>query len=215
LIDSGQVKDFTDLKGLRLNGVVRGSLTDMYLHQFMELGNLTDADVDVQYMSLADSLPAMASNTLDGAVEIEPWATAAVAQNVGVAWKRRVDVFGPAQNTVIMFAPNMAANRQDVGKRFMEGYVKAIRDYMDALNTGKDMAAIVALLARNTNVKDPALYDRMQLPVFDLNGQMDQQNMQRTQQWFVDNKYVPIAVDLNKVIDTSYLDYALAQDGTR
>ena len=215
LIDSGQVKDFSDLKGLRLSGVFKGSAPDMYLHQYMAEGNLDDSDVDVQYLSFAASLPAMASKQLDGAIEVEPLATAAVDQGIAVAWKRKADVFGPAQGTVIMFSPSMAAHRQDVGRRFMAAYVRAIRDYADAVNQGRDMASIVGLLARNTDVKDLKLFDRMQLPAFDVNGQMNLKSLHETQQWFVDHNYVPSAVDLSNVIDTSYLDYALAQDGKR
>jgi hypothetical protein len=59
------------------------------------------------------------------------------------------------------------------------------------------------------------VYDRAQLPAFDMNGQLDVQSMQDIQQWFVDNQYVRTPADLSKVVDTSYLDYAIGQLGRR
>lgn len=55
----------------------------------------------------------------------------------------------------------------------------------------------------------------MQLPAFDVNAEMNVTSMADIQQWFVDNKYVSAAADLNKVVDTTYLDYALSQEGKR
>lgn len=70
--------------------------------------------------------------SLDGAIEIEPLITTAVEKKIAVAWKWGYDILGPSQGTVIMYGPNMAKNRQSLGKVLMTGYIRGIRDYLDA-----------------------------------------------------------------------------------
>jgi len=215
LIDSGAVKDYPDLKGKKISPIIKGSAVDRVVHLALTKGNLKESDVDLEYIGFPDSLAAMGNKSLDGAIEVEPLITTAVEKNIAVAWKWGVDITGPSQGTVIMYGQNMAKNRQDAGKRFMVGYIKAIRDYIDAFSNGKDKQAIIGILTKNTTLKDPALYDKIQLPWFDPNGAMNIQSMKDMQQWFVSNGYVKTAANMDTTVDMSYVNAALAQVGKR
>ena len=142
--------------------------------------------------------------------------TTAVQKNIAVAWKWGVDITGPSQGTVIMYGANMVKTKKDAGNRFMLGYIRGMRDYIDAFGpSAKDKQAIVQILVKNTTLKDPTLYDKIQLPWFDPNGAMNIQSMKDMQQWFVDNSYVQTPANMDTTVDMSYADAAVAQLGKR
>jgi NitT/TauT family transport system substrate-binding protein len=212
LIDSGAIKDLPDLKGKKLSGIIRGSQVDSEVYRTLAKAGLTVNDADVQYLGFPDSLAALASKALDGAIEVEPLVTAAVQQNIGVRWKGMDELFGSLQGTVIMLSPNMAG-RREVATRFVQAYLLGVRDYLDAFNKGVNRDAIISILINNTSVKDPALYGVMSLPAFDPNGAMLVQSMRDLQQWYVDNGFVQTPANLDQAVDTSYLEGALGAIG--
>ncbi len=216
LIDSGAVKDYPDLKGKKISPIIKGSSVDRTVQLALAKGKLTPNDADLQYIGFPDSLAAMGNQSLDGAIEIEPLIASAVEKNIAVAWRWGVDITGPAQGTVVMYGPNMAKSRQDAGKAFMTAYVRAIRDYYDAFSPGaKDKAAIVQILVKNTTLKDPSLYDKIMLPWFDPNGEMNVPSMKDMQQWFVEHGSVQTPANIDATIDMSYAEAALAKLGKR
>jgi NitT/TauT family transport system substrate-binding protein len=212
LIDSGAVTDLPDLKGKKLSGIIRGSQVDSEVYRTLAKAGLTANDADVQYLGFPDSLAALASKALDGAIEVEPLVTAAVQQNIGVRWKGMDELFGSLQGTVIMLSPNMAA-RREAATRFLQGYLLGVRDYLGAFNQGINRDAVISVLINNTSVKDPALYAVMSLPAFDPNGAMLVQSMKDLQQWYVDNGFVQTPANLDQAIETSYLESALSVIG--
>lgn len=215
LIDSGTVKDLPDLRGKKISPIARGSLVDSLAYRTIEKAGLQPTDLDIQYVTFPDVLPAFSNRALDAAILTEPLVTAAVDQGLGVRWKGMDELFGTFQSTLIMYSPTMTTQRQDVGKRFMVGYLRAVRDYQDAFKDGKDFDAVVAVLTKHTNIKDPALYKKIVVPAFNPNGGMDVQSTKDLQQWYVDNGFVQTPVALDEFFDTSYLENALATVGRR
>ena len=213
LIDSGAIKDYPDLKGKKINAVLKGSLVDMWANRILAKGGLKPADAELQYIPFPDSIGAMGNKALDAGMNVEPLTTSAVDKGVAVRWKGIDEIFGDLQNTVIMYSASFISQRPDVGKRFMVGYLHGVRDYMDAFENNKDRDAIVSILTKNTSVKDPALYSRMSMPVFDRNGAMLPASMKNMQQWWVDNGYVKTPVDIDKAIDMSFAGYAVGKLG--
>ena len=74
-------------------------------------------------------------------------------------------------------------------------------------------AEIVRILVEHTNVKDPALYDRMALHAVDPNGTVDPAIVAEVQDWFVSKGVVPVKADPQRIVDRQYLDYALQRLG--
>jgi NitT/TauT family transport system substrate-binding protein len=150
----------------------------------------------------------------DGAAAVHDGAAAA-DQGLGTRWRGMDELFGSFQNALIMYSPTMTTQRQEVGRRFMVGYLRSLRDYQDAFNGGKDLDAIIAILTRYTSIKDPAVYKKIVVPAFEPNGQMNVQSIKDLQQWYVDNGLVQTPAALDEFFDTSYLDYALGVVGRR
>jgi NitT/TauT family transport system substrate-binding protein len=215
LIDSGQVKEPADLRGKNVNIGVPGSTLYQYIQRVLALGGLTAADVVQQNVSLADQVAAYASQKLDASWEIEPLTTQMVNQGTVVRWHDMYDLFGPQQNTVIIYAPTFASQRPDAGRRFMVGYLRGVRDYIDAFQNGKDLDGVIAVLTKYTTIKDPATFKQMEAPSMDPNGLILIDTLKVNQQWYVEHGDMQTPVDLEQIYDTSFADYALSVIGRR
>jgi ABC-type nitrate/sulfonate/bicarbonate transport system substrate-binding protein len=215
LIDGGQIKDLPDLRGKRISPIAKGSLVDSLAFRTIERAGLQPSDLDIEYVTFADVIPAFANKALDAAILTEPLVTTAVDQGLGVRWRGMDDLFGNFQSTLIIYSPTMSTQRQEVGKRFMVGYLRALRDYQAAFNEGKDLDAIVEILTKYTTIKDPAVYKKIVVPAFSPNGEMNVQSIKDLQQWYVANGFVQNPVALDEFFDTSYLDYGLSVVGRR
>jgi NitT/TauT family transport system substrate-binding protein len=215
LIDSGAVRELPDLRGRKVSPIARGSLVDSLGYRTLARAGLQPSDVEIEYVTFADVLPALGNQALDAAILNEPLVTSAVEQGLGVRWRGMDDLFGTFQSTLIIYSPTMVTQRQDAGRRFMVGYLRSLRDYQDAFNGGKDLDAVLAILTKYTAIKDPAVYRKIVVPAFDTNGQMNAQSIKDLQQWYVENGFVQTPVALDEYFDTSYLEHALGVVGRR
>src|SRR4051812_17973429 len=215
LIESGAVRELPDLRGRKLSPIARGSLVDSLGYRTLARAGLQPSDVEIEYVTFADVLPALGNQALDAAILNEPLVTSAVEQGLGVRWRGMDDLFGTFQSTLIIYSPTMVTQRQDAGRRFMVGYLRSLRDYQDAFNGGKDLDAVLAILTKYTAIKDPAVYRKIVVPAFDANGQMNAQSIKDLQQWYVENGFVQTPVALDEFFDTSYLEHALGIVGRR
>jgi NitT/TauT family transport system substrate-binding protein len=215
LWDSGGFRDLPDFRGKRLSGSARGSSIDSYAQRTLALAGMTPADVDLQYVTFPDVMPAFANQALDAAILIEPFATAAGEQGLGVRWKGMADLLGPSHGTFIIFAPSFATQRQEAGRRFLIAYLRGVRDYLDAFDQGKDQDEIIGVLTKYTTIKDPAVFKKIVVPAMDPNGQMLVQSVKEQQQWYVEHGFVPTPVNVDEYFDPSYAEYAVSIIGRR
>jgi hypothetical protein len=93
-------------------------------------------------------------------------------------------------------------------------YHAAQRDYYRAIvkNEG-GREEIVESLIRHTPVKDAGLYARMGMHAVDPNGAMDGRVLDDYQDYFVRMGTQQRKLDLGRIIDRSYVDYALQRLG--
>ena len=216
LVDSGKFKDLPDLKGMTINAATPGSTLNQYTYRLLDKAGLKPTDVKIQNLpDFASILPAFSNKALDASWNIEPFTTQGVAAGLISKYKTAGQLFGVQQSTVIVYAPNFAAQRQAAGKKFLVGYLHGIRDYLDAIDKGKDYDQIIGILTKNSSLKDPALFKQIGLPGFDPNGQLQLDAIKANQQWYVDHGDVKNPVDVDKVYDPQYLDYALGVLGRR
>ncbi|HLG74533.1 MAG TPA: ABC transporter substrate-binding protein [Chloroflexota bacterium] len=216
LVDSGKYKDLKDLKGLTINFATPGSTLYMFMNRLMDKAGLKMSDVKAENLNgFPALLPAFSNGALDAAWNIEPFTTQGVDKGWAVRAGTATDFFGPQQNTVLVYASQFAAQRQDAGKRFLVAELRGVRDWLDAIDKGKDYDQIIGIMTKESSLKDPALYKKIGLPGYDPNGQLYLDAVKTAQQWYVDHGDIKQPVDIDKLYDPQYLDYALAQLGKR
>jgi ABC-type nitrate/sulfonate/bicarbonate transport system substrate-binding protein len=211
-----RVHDFKDLKGLKFAVPGKGVSSATQLGIALRLGGLGPNDVDLVELGLPEMVAALSNKSIDGATLLEPFVALAVARQVAVRWKGMED-FLPfkGQNGVIIYGQRFAEEQPEAAKRWMAAYLRGTRAYTDAVVAGTGRAAIEAILAAHTPVKDPALYAKMAPTGFDPNGRLEVQSLEADQDWFMQLGLQQRRADLGQIIDYRYVDDAVARLGRR
>jgi NitT/TauT family transport system substrate-binding protein len=213
LLDSGRVRDPSDLRGLRVGIPTKGHSTEMLLDTLLGRGGLGLQDVETVEIPYPEMNLALANSNLDAAVSIEPFAAIATNAGYAVRWKTWSEVLPYDAVAVVLFGPGFADGRTDVAKRFAKGWVRGARDFESARTKSVDREEIIAILQKYTALKDRALYDTMPWASINPDGRVNGEAVAAAQDWFAAHGYVSRPVDLGAVLDPRFADYAVEQLG--
>jgi NitT/TauT family transport system substrate-binding protein len=208
--DSGQVKGVADLKGLPVNVLAEGSLAQLLVGLALANEGLTLQDVNQQQLAMPDTLAGLANGSVAGSFFLEPFITLGRQQGA-LDLLINTEKLAPGREiTDVFFASGFAQNRA-VGNNFVTAYLRGVRDYVQTFfGSGGDRATAVAQLVKHLPVKEPALYERMSMPYFNPDGHINVADVREQQDWYVSQGQVQQPIDLDRVVDNSYADYALS-----
>ncbi len=211
---ANKVKTYKDLKGLRIGVASLGSINELLAEMALEKGGLTAKDVTfVTVDSFPDLNTALSNGTVDAIMQIDPLIQQGIKAGYLDPWKDPSDYAAGEEISVLMFSPQFVA-KTDVADRFMVAYLQGVRAYNDALVTGnKDRDNVVNILSQNTSVHDPAMIKAMNPPGLNPDGTIPAAGVEHDQQWYMSKGLVQTPTDVNKLIDTQFVDYALNKLG--
>lgn len=215
LVDSGQVRGPADLRGLRLGMTVLRSGGEVFAADLLGRGGLTVDDVDLTALGYPEMLAGLANRALDAALLIEPTLSAAVTRGLAATWEpgRASIAFGGAyQSSLLFYSPPFIA-QTDLARRFMVAYLRGVRHYNDAFIRGEGRADVVRVLIESTAVKDPAVYDAIQMFGLDPDGRINQVSMQREVEYYRARGYYSGQAAPADIVDSSFAEYAVQQLG--
>jgi len=219
LVDSGEVEDFADLKGLKIALPGPGTGFDRGLATALDEGGLSADDIEVvSPVSFPDMLVGLRNESIDAAFMIQPLVAAGVADGTLVPLWNTVDIVGPKQEGFLMYSPQFARDTE-TATAFMRAYLRGVRDYIGTFSdaptlSAADAQAVIAHVAEVTGVPEEALKHLTDAPGVSPDGTVDAQDLIDLQQFFVDNGSVDEPADLEKFIDTSFVEAAVAEEGT-
>jgi NitT/TauT family transport system substrate-binding protein len=182
-----------------------GALAEKYGHSVSEF--------DFAEMEYPSMPIALSNQAVDGAVILEPFLTRAVS----AGWARTVSDFteiapaSGASEVPIVYAERFAANRA-LGEACMLAYTRAVRVYDDAFikNIGKER--ILDLVARRTGFPIATIRDSN--PVgFEPDQLVNKGFFDQAQKFFVAQKLLAGPIDLDRLIDPSFAQAAVAKLG--
>jgi NitT/TauT family transport system substrate-binding protein len=210
LAESGQIRDIADLRGKRIAVASTRSGAEAIAHQVLLQGGVGIDEVNLVELGYPDQLVAFANGGIDAAVTIEPTTTAEIARGLVVPWEpgRSSVAYGGAYQAAVLLYSGRFASDPDLARRFMVAYLQGVRAYNDAFVKGERRDEVVRLLTDATAVKDPALYDQMQMAGLDPDGRMTRPSLQIEYDYFRERGYYTGAVSLDSVIDTSFAESA-------
>jgi NitT/TauT family transport system substrate-binding protein len=216
LVDSGKVKSFADLKGLKIAAAGPGSATNSKLNLALTKGGLTYKDSQNVNMSYPQQIAALTSKAIDASITTEPLATQAI--NGGVAVRLSDDTLYPSQQVaVLLYGSDLITKRRDVAERFMIAYVKAARVYNDATKgghfDGPGADAVVDLIMKTTGLKDPALVKSMIPNGISPDGAVNKVSLADDLTFFVAEGLIEKPVKVDDVLDMSFVDSAIKKLG--
>jgi NitT/TauT family transport system substrate-binding protein len=204
------IKDWKDLKGKTYGTPSPGGSTPrIVLEKGLKTAGLTLADLTEKIVPFGDMPLATSNASIDLALGVEPFVAQGVEKGLWAKWKNAASIYPGVQLGGLWFGPHMAQLGQDAGNRFMIAYTKALRDYYEAFGPRRrNRDEIVAITARNTALKDTALYDKMEWNYVNPNCSVNKQTFRSDLAWFGDNNFTP-KLDFDKVVNDSYCQAAV------
>ncbi|RME50679.1 MAG: hypothetical protein D6790_20910 [Caldilineae bacterium] len=206
LVDSGAVKDVADLAGKRVAlAGGPGSGGEYLLSKALERGNLTIRDVEIVQIGNADMPAAFENGSIDAGLLGSPYADQVINAGHGVAIAE--DLTPGLMTVAFVGSGNFVTNRRDVAERFVLALVQAARmmqgdDYLSDENIAAYLAFVNSDEETLRNSR-PVIYDpNMRIPV---EGLADVERVHREN----GRTQYTEPIDLNNVVDTSFVDKAL------
>jgi NitT/TauT family transport system substrate-binding protein len=215
LLESGEVRDIPDLRGRHVAVASLQSGAESLVAHVLARGGLDIGDVDLTPLGYGDMVVALGNGAIDSANLIEPALSAATDRNLIGTWEqgRSSAAFGGVYQAATVVVSGQFAAQTDLARRFVVGYLKGVRTYNDAFVKGEGRGEVVRILTESTAVKDPAVYERMNMAGLDPDGHIARQSLQLDVDYFRQKGYYTGPITLNDLIDMSFAEYAAQQLG--
>lgn len=212
LYDSGKHKKLSDMKGLKFAVSAKPSLGWFASVEWARKMGLQEKDVNWVELGYPQIMPAFESKSIDMAKTIEPFSTKITDAGVATLIGDDFEVTPNGTVVALVYSEGFATKKRDLGQKFMVGYMKGVRDYNDAYRKNKNRVEITKILADATKT-DPVLVEKMRKGGLDPNQKVEKKWISATQDFLFDHKYVQKKVDIDKMIDPSFAEYAVKQLG--
>ena len=209
LIDSGAVKTLADMKGRKVAITGAGGSDASVLNEAMKSVGLTYDDVEKVYLGFPQHAPALQNGAIDGSITTEPTTTNIVALGAAVVLTGNDAFYPNAQTATIMYSSDFLDKRKPVAARFMKAYLRAARDFNDALVGGKLQGPggdeLVAILAKHTVIKSPEVLRNMAMHGVNPNGTLNIDSLKKDLAFFKESGDVTsTSVSVDQVVDQSF-----------
>jgi NitT/TauT family transport system substrate-binding protein len=217
LYDSGKVRSFRDLKGLRIAVNSNANSEAVLLNLAVRAGGFTMKDIQPVYLGFPQQPAGFANAALDAAIVAEPFITYIVRQGTAVKLIG-VDEFAPGfQNAVTLYGADFAKRRPDAAKGFMRALVRAMRFYNDALKdarlAGPNADEVIAIMLKYAALKDAATYREIVSHGVDPDGGVNIASLKESWQYFRDSGQIDGAVTVDDVLDLRFVEAAVKSLG--
>ena len=216
LVESGRYKTLADLKGMTIATASQGAGSESSLNEGLKKGGLKFTDVNVVYMGFPEMLAAFKNKGIDAGVTNEPTVTRSIEQ--GFAVRASPHTIYPGQQTAVALYADEFIKRRDVAQKFMNAYLRALRDYNDALKGGRlagpGADEIIAILNEYTRIKNPKVYRDMTPFAANPDGHVNKVTLQNDYDFFKGRGLISGRVTVDQVIDNSFADEAVRQLGS-
>jgi len=213
---AGQITDAKGLKGKTIATNGTGSVSTYEIGKVLETGGLTIRDVELKVLPFTQYALAFANKAIDAAEVIPPWTTQFVNDKIATPFLDVDALVRPSPMTiaVVMINTDWAKKNPDVARNYFVAYLRAVRDYCQAYHDGPNRKDFIAMLARTGAERRPEiLNDQKAWPARDPDGKINIASMMDMQDWYVANKMSTTKFPAERVVDSSFADYAAQKLG--
>jgi NitT/TauT family transport system substrate-binding protein len=218
LVESGRYKDFADLKGMKIAIASFGSGNASAANQALKLGGLKFSDADFVTLPFPQHLTAYANKAIDASITNEPTITLALQKGVAVKIAGNDRIHPDQQTAVVLYSEKFARTRPDIAGKFMRAYIKAVREYNDALVdvklAGPNADEIISTLTAYTAIKDAVLVRQITPSAIDPDGRINLTGLNIDLAFYKEQGLVQDpGMRVEQIVDMSFADAAVRELG--
>jgi NitT/TauT family transport system substrate-binding protein len=213
LVDSGRFKSFKDLKGMKIAVGTFGSANSSAVNEALKRGGLKWSDANMVELQFPQHLPAYANKAIDASMTNEPTATRAVQEGLAVRVAGNDEIYPGQQTAVVLYSEIFARERPQAALKFMRAYIRAVREYNDALQGGRiagpNADEIVSILTQYTFIKDASVHRQITPAAIDPDGRLGLDSLRNDLVFYKEQRLIADpGMTVEKIIDTSFAEQA-------
>jgi NitT/TauT family transport system substrate-binding protein len=210
-----QIKEIKQLKGKVIASNGQGSVSTYEVGKILEKAGLTINDVEIKVLPFTQMAVAFANKAIDGAIVIPPFVWQLAEQNIAVPFADVDQLVEPRPLTiaVIMVNTDWAKKNTQAVQNYITAWLRGSRDYCQAYHGGSTRQAIIDVLVSSGTERRPELLHKYPWPARSPDGRINVASMLDIQAWYVKNKLANVGFAAERLLDTSYIDRAVAKLG--
>src|SRR6266545_7523895 len=209
----GQITQLRQLKGKTIATNGSGAVSTYEVGKMLESDGLTINDVDIKVIPFTQYADAFNNKAIDAAITIPPFTAQLLDGGHAVNFKDPDDVVKPYPLTIAvsMINTDFANANRELVRNYYVAYLRAIRDYCQAYHGGALRPALIDLAIRTGTETRPELLHKYPWPARSPNGTINVASMLDMQAWFHKSKMSNAEFPADRIMDKSYVEYALSK----
>ncbi len=208
--DSGRLTSPADLRGKRVAVNGKGVYGEFVAERALRKGGIGLEDTDMVILGFPDMVSALAGGSLDAIMPTEPWVSQLQDRGIAAIIARE-GVDPDAQAQVLLYGEQFIRSSPEGARRFMVGYLRALRDLKRADYKDPGDAAIIAKYTKLA----PEVVLRVVPSFLDGDARINVAHLDLQQRYYAERGYLNYKdpLDINRFVDTTWLDAAIQQLG--
>jgi NitT/TauT family transport system substrate-binding protein len=209
------VKSLRDLKGRPVASNGAGSVSTYETGKMLEGVGLKLSDVDLKILPFTQMGIALKNKAIDAALLIPPFTSSLEAQGIAIPFGDVDALVEPRPMTiaVIMANTDWVKANQDLVKRYMTAWLRGAREYCQAYHGAANRQEIIDELVNSKTVPNRDLLLKYPWPARSPDGKINTVSMLDINKWYVENKMSTKQFPASRIVDSSYIDYAIQKLG--
>ncbi|MDP2728514.1 MAG: ABC transporter substrate-binding protein, partial [Dehalococcoidia bacterium] len=192
-------------KGRTVNMVSPASIVYYGLALSLAKQGLSLKDIKTVDLGGPETAGAFQKKDIDISLVFEPNATLFQDQGLAVKWGQLTVDSGPLDISPVLYSEKWAKENPELAKKFMVAYLKGHREYYTAVRKGPNRKEVIDIVINHTALKDAAMYEKMTWTSAPKEGAVDKESLRKLQDWLVQNGYQQNKVDIDSLVDNSYV----------
>ncbi|MGE4339316.1 MAG: ABC transporter substrate-binding protein [Pigmentiphaga sp.] len=214
LVDNGTVKTLADLKGLSVASPSRNSPMEFQLDIALRSVGLELEDIRIEQLTFPSMLSAMDNGAVDAALLIEPFVANASQRNIGVRLLGFDETSPDFQIAGLIYGPSFVEKNPDLASKWMIGYIRGVRDYLEIVESGQFDEETLAALGKHLAIfKNPAALEAVVFPGFNPDGYLHVQTISDSIEWYMTRGLLKSKPNVDDLVDYQYIEKALEAIG--
>jgi NitT/TauT family transport system substrate-binding protein len=212
---TGDIKTIKDLKGKVIASNGPGSVSTYEVGKILESVGLTINDVDIKILPFTQMSVAFTNKAIEAAIVIPPFVWQFEEQKLAVPFASVDELVNPQPMTiaVIMANTDWIKKNPDLVRNYFTAWLRGVRDYCQAYHGGSTRDAVIKALVDSGTERRPELLHKYPWPARSPDGRVNVASMLDIQAWYVKNKLANAAFPAERLVDTSYADFAVGKLG--